>query len=581
MYLEIKGPVESPATIFNRTTNELIIITDRIRGRSAERLINKQLQFDLATLRDIATITTVNEHDFSVGDLVLISNTGEEFDGERIITSTPTSTTFTFDGESAERSLVAHKKLLDGTATLETTLDHGLSVGDSIIVSGVDAVFDGSYTITDTPDQRSISYARTRTPPSSVSGKVLISNIATISTSQPHQFIVGEEVTISGVDVNFNGTYTITNIPSDSEFSYAATRTNAREVISSRMDDEVVTLTTASAHGFVQNESVNVTNVSLSLNGGYEIQEIPTSTTFTYKRVRATEKSVALKSMSSGVATIATREPHNFEVGEAIRIQGFNEAQYDGIRTITSVPSNNTLTFNSPGAADELATGVAGVTAFSRSRKIFQRELIANLVTIVTTNAHGIFVGEQITISGLGSPFNGTYEVVSVPSSNTFTYNRVAANQPPLEAAEGEQYEPPANAFVTMSGDIATENLSEPGTAIVSGTLPFRAASGAATVSSDITRRPASGNLIKPNNVPFTPGLVNATAVLDADILEIDTLNREVFFNGFVEGARGKIDVLADFLRLSPGDNLIEFEDQGAPEGEGVLRVFYRSGWIA
>jgi hypothetical protein len=60
-----------------------------------------------------------------------------------------------------------------------------------------------------------------------------------------------------------------------------------------------------------------------------------------------------------------------------------------------------------------------------------------------------------------------------------------------------------------------------------------------------------------------------------------DTKNREVAFNGEVEGARGRIDVLADFIKLAPGQNEIEFVDTGNPEGSALLKIFYRSGWLA
>lgn len=54
--------------------------------------------------------------------------------------------------------------------------------------------------------------------------------------------------------------------------------------------------------------------------------------------------------------------------------------------------------------------------------------------------------------------------------------------------------------------------------------------------------------------------LSGATAVLQADILEIDTKNREVSFNGEVEGARGRIDVLADFIELAPALTPLSFQ---------------------
>lgn len=581
VYFEVSGPIEGPATIFNRTREELIIITQRLRGRESVRVINKQLTFDVDTLADVATLTTVSEHSFAVGDLVLISNAGEEFDGERVITSVPTNTTFTFAGESAVLRSVNHKTLESGTATLETTEDHGFSVGDTVVVNGVDAVFDGTYTIQSVPSDITFTYEKSRQTSTSVSGKVLTSNIATLSTSDPHFLIVGDRVTVSDVDINFNGEYEVISIPSENEFSYAATRTNAREVVARKMDFDLVTLTTASPHGFVVDESVNVSNVGLSFNGGFTISSIPSPTTFSYVRVRATEKTVFIRSTSDAEATIATTVPHGFLEGETIFVTGVGDP-YDREAVILSVPSSNTLTYALPDFTpppDEIATSVQSGRVRSLSKRITNRDLVANLVTILTSGTHGVFAGESVTISGLGSPFDGTYTVVSVPTPTTFTYSKVSSNVPPLDLSQ-EGVEPPANAFVRVSGNVALESLSPTGLATVAGSLPFSTGSGTVSVSADISRRASAGRAIKPNNVRFTPGLVNATAVLDADLLEINTQNREVFFNGFIEGARGKIDVLADFIRLDPGENIIEFEDSGAPESESSMKIFYRSGWL-
>jgi len=582
IYFEITGPVQSPATIFNRTTNELIILTQRIRGREAEQLINKQLTFNVETLEDVATITTTNEHDFSVGDIVLISNAGAEFDGERVITSTPTNTTFTFKGEAADISFVANKELQNGEASLQTTANHGFEVGDDIVVSGVDAVFDGTYEVASVPQANKFTFSKTRIPSSNVVGKVLVSNIATLTTANPHEFILGETVTVSGVDTNFNGERVVTAINSPNEFSFAATRTNARDVVNRQMSNDIVTLTTANAHGFVPNETVNVSSVSFSLNGGYQILDTPTSTTFTYERPRATSRPLVLKSRSSNAATLATQSAHGLRVGERVVISSVGDG-FDGTFTISEVPSPNTFTYSNSG--DDLIASTVSVEAKlkAKRREIVNRDLVANLVTIVTHAPHGAIVGEDITITGLGSPFDGTYQVVSAPSATSLTYNRVAANQPALDFGTEQQPGPDTplqNAFVELSGTIGSTAVSPVGSATVSGSLPFSGATGTAAAPADIPNLPAAGRAIKPNNIRFTPGLINATAILDADILEINTLNREVFFNGFPEGARSKVDVLADFIRLAPGENVIEFEDQGSPEGEGSLKIFYRSGWL-
>jgi hypothetical protein len=59
----------------------------------------------------------------------------------------------------------------------------------------------------------------------SVNNKALTSNVATLTTAAAHNYSVGMVVTITGVDATFNGTYTITAATSTS-FSYAKTASN-------------------------------------------------------------------------------------------------------------------------------------------------------------------------------------------------------------------------------------------------------------------------------------------------------------------------------------------------------------------
>ena len=59
----------------------------------------------------------------------------------------------------------------------------------------------------------------------SVSNKALTSNVATLTTSLPHDFSVGNNITITNVDATFNGTYAVTAVTSNT-VSYAKTATN-------------------------------------------------------------------------------------------------------------------------------------------------------------------------------------------------------------------------------------------------------------------------------------------------------------------------------------------------------------------
>jgi hypothetical protein len=66
-----------------------------------------------------------------------------------------------------------------------------------------------------------------------VTNKALTSNTATLTTGSAHGFEVGQSVTVSGVDNTFNGTHTITAVPTATTFRFAKTASDvASEAVS-------------------------------------------------------------------------------------------------------------------------------------------------------------------------------------------------------------------------------------------------------------------------------------------------------------------------------------------------------------
>ena len=59
-----------------------------------------------------------------------------------------------------------------------------------------------------------------------VTNKALTSNVATLTTSVAHNFQAGDTVEVSGVDATFNGTFTILATPTSTTFTYAKTASN-------------------------------------------------------------------------------------------------------------------------------------------------------------------------------------------------------------------------------------------------------------------------------------------------------------------------------------------------------------------
>ena len=58
---------------------------------------------------------------------------------------------------------------------------------------------------------------------SAVTNRRIASNVATLTTNTPHNYIVGSSVVVATVDATFNGTYTVTAVNGEFEFSYAKT----------------------------------------------------------------------------------------------------------------------------------------------------------------------------------------------------------------------------------------------------------------------------------------------------------------------------------------------------------------------
>jgi len=77
----------------------------------------------------------------------------------------------------------------------------------------------------------------------SVSNKALTSNVATLTTSAAHGLSVGMEVVITGVDATFNGTYTITTVPTTTTFTYAKTATDVTSAAVSPVGSATSSLT--------------------------------------------------------------------------------------------------------------------------------------------------------------------------------------------------------------------------------------------------------------------------------------------------------------------------------------------------
>jgi DNA-binding beta-propeller fold protein YncE len=163
---------------------------------------------------------------------------------------------------------------------------------------------------------------------------------------------------------------------------------------------------------------------------------------------------------ASNAVTITTTAAHNLAAGETVSITGVTDATFDGTFTVNAVPSSTTFTYTQAGvdatsgagaitndAVNWSVNGVAGgntsvgtitsggvytapaslpkATTASITASGAVRSATTGTVTITTSAAHNLVIGQVIVISGVtDSTFNGTFQVVSVPSTTTFTYTQ-------------------------------------------------------------------------------------------------------------------------------------------------------------
>jgi hypothetical protein len=104
------------------------------------------------------------------------------------------------------------------TANLSVT-DPFVFVGTNNQADIVDLAFIGEYASTVSTITRTVS------------NKALTSNIATLTTSANHTYLAGDVVVVSGVDATFNGTYNILAVPTATTFTYAKTAANVTSAV--------------------------------------------------------------------------------------------------------------------------------------------------------------------------------------------------------------------------------------------------------------------------------------------------------------------------------------------------------------
>lgn len=94
------------------------------------------------------------------------------------------------------------------------------------------------------------------------------------------------------------------------------------------------------------------------------------------------------------------------------------------------------------------------VTTANSAGTIVNKALTSNVATLTTSAAHNLTINDSINIEGVDATFNGSYTVLTVPTTTTFTYTKAATNVTSTAVTS-------AAAIVATTGYVYIEDLSE------------------------------------------------------------------------------------------------------------------------
>jgi hypothetical protein len=348
----------------------------------------------------------------------------------------------------------------NSVTTIETPDPHGIVPGTPILINGI--TYSGETTVTN---------------------KLLASNIATLTTSTEHAYYAGDIINVSGVDATFNGSYAVRSIGA---------------ITNKVMTAGTATLTSA-AHPFQVNDKINVSGVDDTFNGPELVVTARATNTFSY--VIPDGGDVVSTAVSpSGAAVYSTKVSYNKTASpvSSIASSGLignlgggpytdSVSNVNGSWIVTSVPAPNTLSFIRPGLTKPFPTGdvnpsailvckpdsyikhtssnggvelatvnnVTGVKQIRQTRKTFRYQSGKAIqfstgakftpsydinsissdvssgettISVTTVQDHGMQPGARVTIEGIQvvggdyNPFNGNFLVTDVINENTFAY---------------------------------------------------------------------------------------------------------------------------------------------------------------
>ena len=376
---------------------------------------------DAPSLNSIALIG-----DIEVGGTLYVGAEADNFDAQAALTSAKVVTVVN-SGTDPYAQIAFKNQSATASTDLIVYSNNGTDSSGWMDMGITGSAFEQSQFGITGPNDGYIFYEAPEVITKTITNKALTGNVATLTTSAAHGFIIGQTVVVTGVDSTFNGNYVITG-KSSTTFSYAKTSTN----IASTAATGTAVVGSAGAGNLVIGTGDKGTNNNIIFGAGGFSSGRSQMTIIPDNRVHI-EIATASTSASTGALTVAggMGVQGNVNVAGNVAIVG-NLTFGGGSTTAANLSVTDPLVFvGNQNQADVLDLGLVGEYATTVSaivKTVSNKALTSNIATLTTSAAHTYLVGDVVVITGVDSTFNGTYSIASVPTSTTFTYAKTATN---------------------------------------------------------------------------------------------------------------------------------------------------------
>jgi hypothetical protein len=247
------------------------------------------------TITHSGTVATVNQvnHYFSTGDEVIIDGANEtEYNGTFTITVVDAdSYTYTLPSSPSKDATGSITSL--GVIAKVFVEDHGLTTGDSIVVSGANlSEYNGTFTVT-VVDDNNFYYDMGSTPNANPEGTIIGRSVTAFVTQASHGFSTGDSITITGsTETAYNGVFTIT-VLNDNVYSYSMASVPTTDATGTPVARTDLAVVTSADHELYTGNSVTISDSGVAAYNG----------TFTVTKIDSNSYSYVLASVPTTDAT--------------------------------------------------------------------------------------------------------------------------------------------------------------------------------------------------------------------------------------------------------------------------------------